>query len=350
MTNEPQLPDPLSFSAEEPFVAICMATYNPPLPLFLRQISSIKEQTHRRWVCVISDDASEPARLAEMRGVIADDPRFLLSPAPARLGFYNNFERSLSLAPASADYLALADQDDYWYPEKLQALLEKFENGTTLVYSDMRIVSESGEVISETYWTTRKNNYRDFASLMLANTVTGAASMFAGRLRDVILPFPERVGNLFHDHWIACVARAHGELKYIDCPLYDYVQHSGNVIGHNTPRREPLPKLIYWNFRQIGTEAGLLEAREIYFQNVVQLMLTAKTILERSKQSLRVCERMILQRIAALDSSWLSTLWLFLRGFKDWRPVSVTLGAEYYLLMGVFWKHYPRLKLRKKYD
>jgi len=37
---------------------------------------------------------------------------------------------------------------------------------------------EDGEVISDTYWSFRQNNHTDFASLVLANTVTGAASLF----------------------------------------------------------------------------------------------------------------------------------------------------------------------------
>src|SRR5205807_2159336 len=42
-------------------VAICMATYNPPPDLLVRQLDSIRAQTHQNWVCVISDDRSNPA-------------------------------------------------------------------------------------------------------------------------------------------------------------------------------------------------------------------------------------------------------------------------------------------------
>src|SRR5581483_11953144 len=101
-----------SGAGDEPLVAICMAAYNPPPELLRRQLDSIRAQTHRRWVCVVSDDCSDPASLAELERAIGGDERFLLSRSPRRLGFYRNFERALSLAPADAAFVAPADQDD----------------------------------------------------------------------------------------------------------------------------------------------------------------------------------------------------------------------------------------------
>jgi hypothetical protein len=160
---------------DDPLVAICMATYNPPLHLFRRQIESIVSQSHQNWICIVSDDASDSESRVEIEKIVRCDRRFSFSSSPDRLGFYQNFERALSLVPENADFIVLSDQDDYWRPEKLEMLLSDFDQETTLVYSDMRIVDESGNVISDTYWTTRRNNYTNFGSLLLANTITGAA-------------------------------------------------------------------------------------------------------------------------------------------------------------------------------
>jgi hypothetical protein len=67
---------------------------------------------------------------------------------------------------------------------------------------------------------------------MSANTVTGAATLFRAEMLEKILPFPKKIGDAFHDHWIAIVGITQGELKYIDAPLYDYYQHAENIIGH----------------------------------------------------------------------------------------------------------------------
>ncbi len=213
-------------------VVICMASWEPDPVRFKRQIESIKKQTHKSWHCIINDDASSDESWQSVRDIVGDDSRFSLYRNEENLGFYANFERALSRVPVDTDFVALADQDDDWYPEKIEASLQGFDKDTVLVYCDMRIVDENSDVIAETYWDGRRNNFRDADVLFLANTVTGAASVFRRNLLDDILPFPQPVGQVFHDHWIACVARCRGSLGYVDQALYDYYQYSSSVIGH----------------------------------------------------------------------------------------------------------------------
>ena len=95
----------------------------------------------------------------------------------------------------------------------------------------MRLVDAKEEELSDTYWSDRKNNYSKLDVLMVANTITGAASLFRASLLDLILPFPERIGDAYHDHWVALVAFLGGDIRYVDEPLYDYRQHGNNIIG-----------------------------------------------------------------------------------------------------------------------
>src|SRR5271170_6774044 len=96
---------------QAPLVAICMATFDPDPVLLERQISSIQEQTHDAWLCLISDDGSSEERFEWLRTLTADDPRFALSRSEERLGFYLNFERGLKMVPPHVEFVALADQD-----------------------------------------------------------------------------------------------------------------------------------------------------------------------------------------------------------------------------------------------
>ncbi|MGV1049586.1 MAG: glycosyltransferase, partial [Solirubrobacterales bacterium] len=208
-----------------------MATYEPDHDLLAAQIESIRAQTRRDWACVISDDCSSAQSFAATRELIGEDPRFSLSRSERRLGFYRNFERALGLLPAGAGLVALADQDDRWDPRKLEALAAGL-GPALLVHSDARIVDREGRVLSPTYWRSRRPNAGDLASLLVANTVTGAASLFRRELLDRALPFPELPGQPYHDHWLALLALAGGEIAYLDEPLYDYVQHRGAVLGH----------------------------------------------------------------------------------------------------------------------
>src|SRR3712207_7681601 len=65
--------------------------------------------------------------------------------------------RALALAPAGVDYVAMADQDDYWYPHKLETLLSRI-GSAQLVYSDARIVrseEHTSELQSRQYLVRR---------------------------------------------------------------------------------------------------------------------------------------------------------------------------------------------------
>ena len=49
-------------------------------------------------------------------------------------------------------------------------------------------IDRDGGLIADTYWTYRRNNHTDFGSLLVANTVTGAASLFERSLLADVLP------------------------------------------------------------------------------------------------------------------------------------------------------------------
>ncbi|WP_159885963.1 rhamnosyltransferase WsaF family glycosyltransferase [Paenibacillus puerhi] len=225
---------PESITKDKALVAICMATYNPEEFQFQRQIDSIINQSYDNWICIVNDDCSTDEKKRLIKKIIGRDPRFYYYENSKNLGFYHNFERCLELVPADVDFIALSDQDDEWFPDKISETLNEFKENCQLVYCDMRIVKESGEIISNTYWSNRKNYYesKDIDLLSIANTVTGAASVFRRDLLNSILPFPPRYGNVFHDQWIAILAAAKGGIRYVDRPLYNYMQSDLNVIGH----------------------------------------------------------------------------------------------------------------------
>ena len=321
-----------------PEVAICMATYDPPMDLFRRQIDSIRAQTHRDWLCVVSDDCSPPERFAELRGALAGDPRFVLSRAPRRLGFYRNFERALSLAPAGARYVALADQDDSWNPEKLATLVAEIGDAR-LIYSDMRVVRANGEVVAETYWGLRRNNHADMSSLLVTNSVTGAAALFPRDLLDDALPFPPAQFPHFHDHWIALCALACGEIRYVDRPLYDYVQHGDAFVGHARANRMPSLRERFGRLRVDPRERVRLW-REHYFGDACRLIQFATVLQLRCGERMSAPKRRALERFTRGDRSLLPVGRLALSGAREIvGQRRETLGGEWMLMHAFAWRH-----------
>jgi O-antigen biosynthesis protein len=231
-------PVAVRWPTDGPRVAICMATYRPDPTFLAQQLDSIRAQKHTNWVCVISDDASGDDHVARIRRLIDGDDRFVLVPNADNVGFYRNFERALALAPADAEFVALSDQDDIWDADKLDTLLERFEDpAVTLAYADMRLIDEHDEVLAQSFWRRRRNQWDDLDALLLLNTVTGAASMLrASVVREQVLPFPPGTPSAFHDQWTAVVALAAGRLEYVDRPLHSYRQHDTAVSGRRDNR------------------------------------------------------------------------------------------------------------------
>jgi glycosyltransferase involved in cell wall biosynthesis len=307
-----------------PRVAICMATYEPPADLLRAQLDSLRRQTHENWICLISDDGSSDEAFGRLLSAIDGDPRFAVSRSAGRLGFYRNFERALSMAPASADFVTLCDQDDRWHPAKLERLLKTIGDGQ-LIYSDARIVSPDGSLVRPSYWTERRNNYTNYGSLLLANSVTGAASLFRRDLLDDALPFPPRLARAFHDHWLAVVAMSRGEIAYVDEPLYDYVQHGEAVIGHSEANKRPRPIRTHLMKRLRNPTGG---SRIVYFYDWHQELLFLETLRLRCWPRMTPAKRRTLRRLLSADSGAGGLAWLLGRRARRLWGHDETLDRE----------------------
>jgi O-antigen biosynthesis protein len=336
---------------ERRLVAICMATYDPPLELFERQVASIREQTHGDWVCLVADDGSSEAKWDEMTRIVGGDERFRLWRFDERLGFYGNFERALGLVPPEATYVALADQDDRWHPEKLEALLGAIAPDVSLVYSDARVVSRAGRTLSETYWTSRRPGRGDLGSLLVSNTVSGAAALFAREVLADALPFPPATGEAYHDRWIALVAAALGRVAYLERPLYDYVQHPKAALGHlraNLGARLPGETgagMLGRRLRRLRDRGFRPDWRGVYFSLVVRRMLEARVLELRLGARLEPRRRNLVARFAELERSpraAASLLWRLVRS-----SAAGSVGQEGALLRAMAWRRLagPRARL-----
>jgi Glycosyl transferase family 2 len=217
------------------FGAVALAAYEPDEPMFARQLQSIQSQTHTEFVCLISVDGNFERVSGMVRRACGDDDRFRVLGYDSRLGFHHNFERALNEVPAEARWVALSDQDDYWYPDKLEALLPSLDHAA-LVTGQARVVS--AEVSSmdmdpaKGRLTDRKNV--GAADLVANNQVTGSLCVFRREVLDLALPFPSLgTPSQYHDHWIGLCALAMGGTTIADSVLQDYIQHGSNVVGES---------------------------------------------------------------------------------------------------------------------
>ena len=329
--------EPLAPLSGAPLVTICMAAFEAPIELFRRQVESIRAQTLTDWLCIVSDDCSHPERYAAMLEVVGDDPRFVVSRSDRRRGFYENFERALELVPADARYVALADQDDVWNPDKLETLVGAIGDAE-LIYSDQRIISGDGELIAGSYWEQRANNHSDMLSLLVANCVTGAASLFRRELLADALPLPPAQFTHYHDHWLAVTALALGDIRYVDRALYDYVQHSSATLGHATATRMTRLHDRLSSLRR-GPRERVRLWRMHYFIDACRLLQFATVLRMRCGDRMVAGKRRALERFLRADRSALPVPRLFARGARElMRRRPETLAAEWMLGYAFAWR------------
>jgi hypothetical protein len=342
-------PVPWPQVSDAPAVAVAMATYDPDLDLFETQVQSIRDQDFTNWICVISDDASPPVTFDAMMDVLGDDPRFVVARSGNRRGFYRNFERALRLVPTTATHVALCDQDDRWYPDKLCTLVEALDADpeAQLAYADMRIVDGDGAERSATFWTDRDNNWSDPALLFFANTVTGAASLLRSEAVTAALPFPPQIGGQYHDQWLALVAKSLGGLTYVDRPLHDYVQHSSNVIGHFG--RAQMRRDQRWRVGGQRHPAGVRTLQRLahhYFFDVVRLQALAQAIELRLPPIADAETARTVHHMARLETSAAARGWLAARTAASVGRHRRGLGAQGLLLRSLSWSIANRVYAR----
>jgi glycosyltransferase involved in cell wall biosynthesis len=243
-------------------ISVALCTYNGERFL-ARQLQSIQQQTRLPDELVICDDCSTDGTVSILRD-FAQSASF-----PVRvfenqrnLGFVANFEQAISLC--AGDLIALSDQDDLWYPIRLERSEQVFQAHPQvgMVFSDGDIIDNQDQPAGTRLWASfgfageRKQQMLagDYTVLAGKRFVTGATMMFRSRLRPHCLP----VGSgWLHDEWIAPTAAAVADAWPIEEPLIRYRKHASQQVGVTIKpsRREQTER--HWI--ELSRQAGLLQ-------------------------------------------------------------------------------------------
>lgn len=217
-------------------IAIALASYNGE-KYIEEQITSIQKMHNKNWELIIRDDGSTDNTLKIINDIQAKDKRIILleSNNLTPLGHCQNFNAILEyIYKNNYDYFLLADQDDYWCPEKLDLQLDKFIDSeiSQLVHTDLEVVDERLVQLKASYFKSRRFNQEFSHSvkhLLMENCITGCTIMGNRKLLEVSLPIPTTVNN--HDWWLGLMAVCTGSISFINKPLTKYRQHTQNIIG-----------------------------------------------------------------------------------------------------------------------
>ncbi len=219
-------------------VDILLSTYNGEkyLPELL---ASLENQSFQNFRILIRDDGSSDKTWDILKHYSKKrQPKVHLCGDRNNLGVIKSFNKLLQLS--SADYIMFCDQDDVWYPWKIERTLQsaiEFEqihgkNIPLLVHSDLEVVDESLGLISTSMWEYQKlgGKYRtSLKQLVVQNCITGCAMLINRSLAKLVEKLPD--GIIMHDWYLGFVAASFGKIIPISEPLVKYRQHSNNVFG-----------------------------------------------------------------------------------------------------------------------
>jgi glycosyltransferase involved in cell wall biosynthesis len=206
---------------------ICLAAYQPDVQLLATQIDSISKQTVTTWRCEIGIDGQDSNTREAVEELVAGDSRFRVHEFPANVGFYRNFERLLARVPADADWVALSDQDDEWFPQKLELHIPLLKDAS-LAFGQAFVVDIERPGEKPALAVRRPAG---LIAALIDNQVTGSMAVFHRGLVDIAVPFPASTDSAFHDHWLGLCALVADGIGVTAEPLQNYVQHGANVIG-----------------------------------------------------------------------------------------------------------------------
>jgi glycosyltransferase involved in cell wall biosynthesis len=222
----------------KPKVEILLATFNGE-KYISELLDSILNQTYKNIKITIHDDGSSDRTLEILRGYSKRYPEIinLIDDGISTGSAVRNFE--FLLKNSSEEYIMFADQDDVWLPTKVELTLNKMleledkygKDTPLLVYTNVKVVDEDLNVISENFWDYTKVNGKNkaFSRCLETSVGLGFTMMINRRAKELALPFSQNA--IMHDHWVSLVVSAFGEIEYIDSPTGLYRQHWGNVSG-----------------------------------------------------------------------------------------------------------------------
>jgi glycosyltransferase involved in cell wall biosynthesis len=259
-----------------PFVDIALGLYNGAkyLPEFL---DSLSKQTFQDWRLVVRDDGSRDDSLAIVERWAAHNLRPLKVVSDSRGNLRVNANFSECLGQTNAPYVMPADQDDFWFPNKIETAIAEVRRIEGLygeavpiaVYCDLQVVDERLQEIHPSFLAMQGQGSRRLPTLaqLLAQNVAPGCSMIVNRaLLRVALPIPEQAA--MHDWWLMLNASTLGQIGHIAQPGLAYRQHGGNQVGAKSGG--------------IGTMlARMREGRAVYRRRFLQSQRQALALFDR---------------------------------------------------------------------
>lgn len=218
-------------------VAVLLAAFNGETWLE-QQIDSILIQKGVQVTLFVSIDPSEDGTESLVKNLSECESRIVLLPITDRFGGAGaNFFRLLrDVNFANYDYVALSDQDDIWFPDKIIRAIETISASGSIAYSS-NVTAFWDDGRKQLVDKAQKQRQYDFLFEAAGPGCTYVLKRcVVEEFKALLKANSNEVSKIWlHDWFIYAFTRAKGYRWIIDpLPSMAYRQHASNQVGVNT--------------------------------------------------------------------------------------------------------------------
>lgn len=222
----------------KPGISVAMCTYNGQ-DFLASQLQSIANQTRLPDELIISDDGSTDSTLDLLSQFSKEAPFPVhIHQNVKNLGVAGNFTQTIDRC--QNEFIALVDQDDIWFPERLEKQATILEANTEFGYtfSNAQLIDAKEQNVGAKLWNRVGFRYTpEFSSCcdtmlktyLRRSVVTGATMMLRKSITAQLLPVSP---YWIHDQWIVMLCATAGIPGFADpATLINYRIHAAQSAG-----------------------------------------------------------------------------------------------------------------------
>jgi rhamnosyltransferase len=237
-----------SVSNAIPSVAILLATYNGAAYCETQLVSILWQRGVNVHIYARDDGSSDttPLILSEWAARHPDHTTIIGNKGISTGSANGNFFALLAaIDPARYDYLAFADQDDVWTPDKLARAIARLNEEGAEGYSSDLIAYNAA---TSSAWMLRKTGKPADLDYLFQGASAGCTYVLTRQamtlVAAVMLHAPAFCADPSHDWIVYAICRSRG-LKWVRDPAAEilYRQHGGNQYGAKRGAGELLAKM-----------------------------------------------------------------------------------------------------------
>lgn len=223
-------------------ISVALCTFNGEKYLE-EQLKSIINQSVKVDEIVIGDDQSTDTTVEILKNYQKNYPDLIrLIFNEKNVGYIKNFENVIN--HCNGDLIFLSDQDDIWFPEKVEKIQNTFKNNNNIsvISHNLQILLKDNKIHQDFFWTQLKfdvnsSNEEIIRTVLLNGNIFPGMSLAITKEATKYLPFYNLNKFLVHDFQLVINSCNEKKFLVLNDVLAIYRLHESQNIGFDLSKK-----------------------------------------------------------------------------------------------------------------